>query len=141
MYINPDVDQFKAYYPNFPYGTTPENVTDQNVQQAIYDSAIFIQPLFFSNQDAYTQGFFWLSAHFLVMNLRAQTTGLQGQAPWLQSGKGVGSVNESFAIPQRILDNPELALLSKTYYGQKYLFFILPQLTGVCFTVYGRTHA
>jgi hypothetical protein len=50
-------------------------------------------------------------------------------------------VNESYSIPQHILDNPILAMLSKTNYGAKYLSMVLPRIVGQVFIVAGETQA
>lgn len=96
-------------------------------------------PGFFADQGSYTLGYLLLSAHYLVLNVRQSSQGLSGQFNFTQSGKGAGSVNEAFAIPQRILDNPEFAMLAKTNYGAQYLMLLLPQLSGQMFNVYGTT--
>lgn len=139
---NPIVQDFKAYFTrDFPYGTTSDTVNDLDIQKAIDECAIMINEDLFTSQDSYTLGFLNLSAHYMVTNLRNSSQGVMGQFSWLQSSKSVGSVSEAISIPQRILDNPELSMLAKTNYGAKFLFMILPQLTGQIFTVHGRTHA
>lgn len=141
-YTDPSVDDFKVYFVrDFPYGATVASVMDADITKALNDSSINLNPNLFDSQGIYTVGFLNLAAHFLVLNLRASSQGIAGQYTWLQSSKSVGSVNESFNIPQRILDNPEFAMLSKTTYGAKYLYMVLPQLSGQAFTVAGRTHA
>lgn len=98
-----------------------------------------MNPGLFSTQANYTLGYLMLSAHFLVLNIRSSSQGISGQYSWLQTNKNVGSVSEGLQIPQRILDNPEFAMLSKTNYGARFLMMVLPQLTGQIFNVYGRT--
>ncbi len=93
----------------------------------------------FPNQGSYTLGYLLLSAHFLVTNLRASSQGMNGQFNFLQQSKGVGSVSESFGIPERILANPYFSMLTKTNYGAMFLQLILPQLSGQMFSVMGTT--
>lgn len=139
-FVQPTVSDFKAFFTrDFPYGSDPSTVMDADIQRAISTAAINFNEDFFGDQASYSTGFLLLSAHFLVMNLRASSQGIAGQYGWLQSGKSVGSVSESFSIPQRILDNPEFAMLSKTNYGAQFLMLILPQLSGNIFTVCGGT--
>lgn len=141
-YTDPSVDDFKAYFArDFTYGATTATVMDSDITTGLADSTVFINPDLFESQNSYSTGFLLLAAHFMVLSLRAANQGLSGQYPWVQQSKGVGSVNESFAIPQRIMDNPEFAMLTKTYYGAKYLFLVLPALSGQMFAVCGRTHA
>lgn len=85
--------------------------------------------------------FNYLTAHYLCLDLRAASQGIQGQYSWVQTSRSVGSVSEGLQVPQRIMDNPELAMLTKTTYGGKYLQLILPQLSGQIFSVFGGTRA
>lgn len=140
-YTDPTVSDFKNYFSrDFPYGVTNDTVKDSDIVRAMSDATAGTNQDLFISQGFYTIGFLMLSAHNLVMNLRASAQGIAGQYPWMQTSKGVATVNESYVIPQRILDNPELAMLSKTYYGAKYLGQILPQLSAAMFSVCGRTN-
>lgn len=138
---NPSVADFKAYFfRDFPYGTDPAtSVLDQDITNAFGETNVNFSQDLWSDQGSFNIGYFLLSAHYLVMNLRSSSQGLSGQFGWMQTGKSVGSVSESFQIPQRILDNPEFAMLTKTQYGARFLLLILPQLSGQVFTVVGST--
>lgn len=138
---NPSVADFKTYFNrDFPYGTDiATSVTDEDIARAFQETNVNFNQDLWGDQGSYNVGYLLLSAHMLVMNLRSSSQGLSGQFGWLQSGKSVGSVSESFSIPQRILDNPEFAILSKTTYGARYLALLLPQLAGQVYTVCGST--
>lgn len=140
-YTVPTIADFKAYFVrDFPYGTDPKtSVIDQDITNALADSGVNFNESLFSDQANFNIGYLLLTAHFLVMTLRASSQGTSGQFSWLQNSRNVGSVSEGIAIPQRILDNPEFAYLSKTNYGAKFLMFILPQLSGQIFIVCGGT--
>lgn len=142
-YTNPSVAAFRGYFSrDFPYGTDPEtSVLDADIAKAMQLTNINFNPCFWANQSSYDVGYFLLSAHYLVMNLRASSQGINGQFSFLEQSKSVGSVSQSFAIPQRILDNPNFSILTKTNYGAAYLELIIPQLSGQVFTVVGRTRA
>lgn len=137
-FTNPTVAEFKTFFArSFPFGTDPNtSVLDSDVTTALASGAAMIYSAF-PTQAAYTYGFNLLSAHYLVLNLRAASQGMNGQYNFLQSSKGVESVSESFSIPQRILDNPYWAMLCKTHYGAQYLESILPLMSGQVFTVCG----
>lgn len=140
-YNNPTVDDFKQYfYRDFPYGTDPAtSVLDQDIAKAMGQCRVNINQGLFSDQDTYNIGYLLLTAHYLVIDLRMSSQGIAGQYSWIESSKSVGSVSESFSIPQRILDNPYFAMLSKTNYGAKYLEILIPQLAGNIFVVAGTT--
>lgn len=131
MYTLPSVSDFKTYYHrDFPFGPNPNEVNDADVTNAMQDANVNMNQNLFGDQTSFTSGFLALSAHYLVMNLRASAQGIAGNFPWLTSSKAVGSVSEGISIPQRLLDNPYFAFLAKTYYGNKYLMFVIPSLSG-----------
>lgn len=141
MYNSPTTDDFKAYFfRDFPFGQDSSVVMDQDLMNAFSDADVNVNPALFPSQPAYTTGFLLLTAHFLVTNLRSSSQGIAGKYSWLQASKGVGSVSESFSIPQRILDNPEFAMLSQTTYGARFLYMVLPLLSGQMFSIYGGTN-
>jgi hypothetical protein len=140
-YERPTVEQFKVYFDrDFTYGESMETVRDYDIERAYFDTSVNFNEDLFSDQDTFTVAYLLFSAHFLVMRLRAASQGVAGQYTWLQASRNVGSVSESIAIPQRILDNPEYAMISKTNYGAQYLMMVLPLLSGQIFTVCGRTN-
>jgi hypothetical protein len=140
-FSNPSVADFKArFVRDFPYGTDPSiAILDDDIALAFQMTNINFNPCFWADQGSYTQGYLLLSAHYLVMNIRTSSQGLNGQFNFTQQSKSVGSVAEAFGIPQRILDNPDWAMLCKTNYGAMYLQLILPQMAGQMFGVFEMT--
>lgn len=138
---NPSIAQFKTQFiRDFPYGDDPnEAVLDADIASTFVYTNININQDLFADQSSYTLGYLLCAAHYLVMNLRASSQGINGQFAWLEQSKGVGAVNAAFAIPQRILDNPYWAAFTKSNYGMSYLHILLPQLSGQMFVVAGRT--
>lgn len=141
-FIVPSVADFKAYFTrDFPYGVTPSTVNDSDITNAIAEAGINFNEGLFGSQANFTLCYLLLSAHMMVMSLRGSSQGIAGQYSWLQASKSVGSVAESFSIPQKILDNPYYAMLCKTSYGARYLSLMLPKMVGQTFIVYGETQA
>ena len=141
MYTNPSVADFKnQFVRDFPYGTDPNtSVLDNDIAYAFTFVNVNINQGLFADQGSYSLGYNLLAAHYLVMNLRASSQGINGQFNFLQASKGVGPVNEAFSIPQRILDNPDWSILAKTNYGVMFLQLVIPQLAGQAYNVYGTT--
>ena len=145
MFTYPSVEQFKDYfYRDFPFATgiyaDPEtSIIDADIEKAFGEAKFNFNPRFFKDQDQFNIGFLYLTAHYLVMDLRAASQGISGQFTWLESSKSVGSVSASYGVPERIMNNPQYAWLTKTNYGAKYLMLIMPYLVGNIFTVSGRT--
>lgn len=139
----PLVADFKnQFVRDFPYGTDPTvAVVDADIVNASVMANMTVNPSMFSDQGFFNLCFNLVTAHFLVMNLRSSSQGISGQFNFLEQSKSVGSISQSFAIPQRILDNPQLALLAKTNYGAQYLSLVIPLLSGQIFYVCGGTQA
>lgn len=139
--VNPTVDDFKSLFRrDFPYGNDDlTTVNDIDINNALSFQQNTINQNLFPTQNLYTQGALLLAAHYLVTNLRASSQGIAGKYDWLTASKSVGPVSAGFSIPERILENPELAVLAGTTYGVQYLAIILPLLTGQMFAVAGGT--
>lgn len=141
-YLNPTIADFQSYFVrDFPYGTDPNvAILDSDIGNAMNQTVAFpINSGLYSTQEQYTLGFLYMSAHFLVLNMRASTQGINGQFNFLQQSKGVGNVNEAFSIPQRILDSPSFSIFTKTNYGMMMLQLVLPRLLGNVISVQGTT--
>ena len=140
-FSNPSVADFQTQFTrDFPYGTDPgDDVLDSDITYAFCMVNMNINQALFSDQGSYSLGYNLLAAHYLVLNLRSSSQGMNGQYNFLQASKGAGPVNESFSIPQRILDNPTFSMLTKTNYGAQFLQLILPQLAGQMYNAYGTT--
>jgi hypothetical protein len=142
-FVNPVCQDFVNYFNrDFPYGFDDgdlSKVQNTDIQNAIANAAAFINPDLFAGQAPYNVGFLNLAAHFMVMSLRSSSQGIAGQFSWLNNSKSVGGVSEGISIPQFILDNPMMSALTKTNYGQTFLFLILPNLVGQSFVVAGFT--
>ena len=140
-YTAPTLQDFQnQFFRDFNFGSDPaNNVLDADVYNAFVPASMMINGELWDSQALYTYGYNLLTAHFLVINIRSSSQGLNGQYNWAQAGKSVGAVSENFQIPDRITQNPELMALCKTNYGAQYINLVLPQLTGQIFSVYGRT--
>ena len=139
-FIVPVAADFKVYFTrDFPYGDSSDYVMDSDISKAITEAGFNFNESFYENQEQYSMGYLYLTAHYLVMDLRASSQGISGNYSWLTSSKSVGSVSEGISIPDFILANPSLAMYSKTYYGTKFLSLILPHLVGPFFASYGGT--
>ncbi len=136
----PTVSDFKSYFDrDFPYGTALSTVRDSDITKAMGEASVNFNEALFTSQANFTIGFLYLTAHYLVVDLRAASQGIAGTYTWLETNKSVGSVSQGFTVPQYILDHPVLSMLSKTNYGAKYLAMVMGGLVGQIFTVCGGT--
>ncbi len=140
-YTKPDVAAFKDYFDrDFPFGNDINTrVRDKDITRAQGDTDVFFNEDLASDQASYTLYYQLLTAHFLVVNLRNSSQGIAGAYSFLSNSKSAGSVSEGITIPERVANNPELAMLAKTNYGAKFLQLVLPQLVAQVFTVCGAT--
>ena len=140
-YTNPAVSDFQnQFVRDFKFGVDPKvSVLATDIGNALIQTNMTINPAMWPDQGSYTFGYLLLAAHFMVLSLRASSQGLNGQWNWAQAGKSVGSLNETFEIPQRIKDNPDFMAYYKTNYGAQYMNLLWPQLCGQMFQIQGRT--
>lgn len=142
-YNNPSIVDFKAWFTrDFPYGTDPNTgILDADIGKAFQYTNMLINQGLWDSQENYTLGYLLLSAHNLVIDIRNSSQGINGQFGWLEQSKSVGSVSASYNIPQRVLDNPNFAQYFTTLYGAQYVNLLWPLLSGMVYTVPGRTRA
>ncbi len=114
-------------------------VTDSDISGAILDAQFNSSQSLFDSQTGFSRAFLYLAAHNLVERLLAAGEGLKSQYNWLTASKAVGSVQESFIVPDRISRDPMLSAYSKTRYGLLYLQIISPLLIGGFFSSHRQT--
>jgi len=142
-FVNPTPAQFRLQFQrDFPFAsdqTDTTKVMDSDINSALLAAGVNFNQALFGDQPTYSYAFNLLAAHYLVTSLLSSAQGIQGQGEWTTQSKGAGNLSTAFAIPERILANPTMALLSKTRYGMLYLELMLPKLIGAMITVYGPT--
>lgn len=120
-------------------GTNDKYVMDSDIEGAIFDASFNVSQALFDGEPQFQRAFNYLAAHNLVEKLLAAGEGLVSQYNWLTASKSVGSLQESFQIPERISKDPMLSAYSKTRYGAMYLQIISPLLIGAMFTSYRKS--
>ena len=140
-YFNPSIADFKTFFSrDFPYGEDETtSITDTDIAKAFQITNAKLNPAIFSDQATYTIGYQYLSAHNLVISIQTSSQGISGKNNFLEQSKSVGSISQSSAIPQRILDNPLWGQYATTRYGYEYLMLVYPKLVGQMFAVRGGT--
>lgn len=113
-------------------------VQDQDIQNAFseaiicFNQGIFTSPYpdLASQNAALTLAFLYMAAHYLVNDLRAAMAGIQSAGGFPVQSRTVGSVSESYVVPEAFRDSPLLSMYAQTAYGMKYLAMVLPNMTG-----------
>lgn len=113
------------------YNDNIENyISDDDITRAFTEAKINFNPRLFGDDDECKMAFCYLAAHYLVIDLNNALNPFALGGLGLVQSKSVGSVSESYAIPQWILNDKNLGLLAQTGYGRKYLSLLMPRLSG-----------
>lgn len=134
------VADFKTFFArDFPYGLTVETVMDADITKALGTAGINFNECLWGTQEGFFQAYLYLTAHFLVVSIRASSGGLNGQYAGNTTSKSVGTVSESYVLPERIQNSPFLSSLYTTSYGAQYGQLISLRLVGHVMTLVGAT--
>lgn len=110
--------------------STDNYISDADIERAFTEARVNFNPNLFTDDATAIMVFCYVAAHYLVIDLNnAQNPLALGFMGFTQS-KSVGSVSESYAVPQWMLNNPILSGYAQTGYGRKYLSLIQPYMVG-----------
>lgn len=107
---------------------------DADIQEAINEAFVNFNEGLFKDEATAKLVFLFLVAHYLTIDFGIATGGVQ---IGITTSKSVGSVSESYSIPNWLLNNPALSSYATTPYGIKYASLIRPYLVGNFFVVKG----
>lgn len=114
-------------------------VQDSDIERAFAEAQVNINQALFSSDEQITLVYLYLSAHYLVVDLQNANAGLASSGVFPTNSKTVGSVSQSFEVPQAYKDDPVLSYYAQTGYGNKYLSLVLPRLVGNVGSALGTT--
>lgn len=112
-------------------------VQDSDITRAFAEATIACNQALLSTPAQITLGYLYLTAHYLCNDLKAALAGVNSSGAFPVASRSVGSVSESYAIPEAYTQNPILAMYTQSSYGMKYLALILPAMTGNMAAVWG----
>jgi hypothetical protein len=124
---------------NLPTDTDFWIATNLNKRSYILDSDILkaynqargsVNPEIFEDDVVLIDAFDYCWAHFLVMDIRMSEKGIDSRGEGMISSKSVGGVSVGYQIPTKYASDPQWAYYAQTQYGQKYLSYIFPRLSG-----------
>ncbi len=115
-------------------------VQTQDIMNAFAEAKVTFNQALFRSDDEITLAYLYCTAHYLVNDLKTAAQGVNSTGNFPVSSRSVGSVSESYQIPDRFKDNANLAFFTTSGYGQKYLSMVLPKLVGNIMAVYGGTN-
>ena len=114
-------------------------IQDADILRAFNEAKVNFNAALFGDDDTIKMVFLYLAAHYLVIDLNNAMNPLGMGFMGFTQSKSVGSVSESYAVPQWMLNNAILSQYATTGYGRKYLSLIQPYLVGNIIFVPGRT--
>jgi hypothetical protein len=114
-------------------------VTDSDITNAFSEAQIVLNQGLFTSDDNAKLGYLYLTAHYLTLDLRAASKGINSNGSFNVSSRSVGSVSESYGLPEWITKDPILGYFALTDYGRKYLSMVMPSMIGNVFSVEGAT--
>lgn len=133
------VQNFKdEFYRDFTYGDAPDEgdsydpsvVIDRDIEKAISEAEINFNPNLFGDCKTQNLVFSYLVAHYLVSDMQRATEGLNSSGVQIVNSRSIGSVSESYSVPEELINDPVLGQFATTSYGAKYLGLIKPLLIG-----------
>ncbi len=129
------------FHRNFNYTNVsdPDYVGNQDITNAFGEAKITFNQTLFGNDDDITLAYLYLTAHFMCVDIAMANGGVNSQANFPVSARTVGSVSESYAVPEAYTQSANLSYYTQTAYGLKYLAMVLPRLVGNFGHVYGGT--
>lgn len=109
---------------------------DSDIQEAINEAFVNFNEGLFKDESTAKLVFLFLVAHYLTIDFGIALGSVQ---IGITTSKSVGSVSESYTIPNWLLNNPALSAYATTPYGIKYASLIRPYLIGNFFIAKGST--
>lgn len=110
---------------------------DSDITNAMLEASVNFNEGLFESEDIKKLMFLYLTAFYLTLDFRNAINPNGGFG--LTQSKSVGSVSESYGIPQWVLNKPQYSIYAQNGYGLKYLNMLLPYLTGNIILAKGAT--
>ena len=118
---------------------TDNYVTDEDIDRAMDEADCVWNPNLAATENESKQQYLYLTAHYLCLDFRVTSAGITGQLKGQVTSVSVGSVSESYQIPDAWTSNIMLFPFTTTTYGLVYLGFVAPRIVGNVRAVAGAT--
>lgn len=120
--------------------STDDFIGDADICRAFAEAGVNFNQALWGADNVIKLGYLYITAHYLVMDLRASASGISANPQFMVTDRKVGNVSESYGIPPAFLNNPAFAYLATTPYGLKYMSMVAPRLVGNFNSVFGGTN-
>lgn len=105
-------------------------VSDGDIQKAMGEATVNFNRALAGSCDEARIAYLYLTAFYLSYDLQVASGGAYGMINFPATSVTVGSVSESYYVPQAYLEDPVLGFYAKNGFGQKYLSMVYPKLIG-----------
>lgn len=113
-------------------------ISDDDITRAFLEASVNFNEDLFDTETVQLMMFYYLTAHYICIDANNANNGINFGYMGIAQSRSVGSVSESYAIPQWMLNDPMYSLYAVTGYGLKYLSMIAPYLVGNIIFVEGK---
>lgn len=114
-------------------------VADADITRAFSEAVVNFNQAFWRDDATIKMMYLYLTAHYLINDLKASNGGIAASPVFLVTSRKVGNVSEDYGVPSSYLSNPTFSYLSTSPYGMKYLSLMIPYLVGNFASVCGAT--
>lgn len=137
--VTPDSDPTKWEVQATTSDNVDNYVSDADITRAFAEAQVVFNQALWSSDANITLGYLYLTAHYLVNDLRAAMGGISANVAMPLSSRKVGNVAETYEIPAAYTEDPVYAFYLGSPYGVKYLSLIWSKLRGNIGVVCGAT--
>jgi len=114
-------------------------IMDGDITRAFREAKVNLNQALYISDDTIELAYLYLTAHYLVNDIRAGMAGISAQGMFPVTSKSVGSVSESYGVPASYTSDPVLSFYTQSAYGLKWLSLTLPAMRGNIVSVQGAT--
>lgn len=138
-------DDLSGVLPTNPksWKRTPQDadnfISDSDITRAFAEAEMSFNQGLFGSDSEITLAYLYLTAHYLVMDIRTAAAGTASAGEGILNSKAAGSVSVGYTVPTTFVNDPVLGYYYKSGYGQKYLSFLIPRITGNVVSIAGAT--
>jgi len=127
-------DDFKAhFFRDFRYGDISEGcdvISDADLDKAFAEAKINFNISLWGDQSEMKIALLYSVAHYLCCDIQMSKEGLDSSSTFAVNSRNVGSVSESYQVPEWISKSPYMSYFASTRYGLKYVSLLRPRLVG-----------
>lgn len=122
-----------------PALTTEDFITDEDIERAFAEAKMSFNISLWGDDDSIKLAYLYCAAFWLAYDIKAAQGGIGGASSMPVTSRSVGSVSESYGLPNAYMDEPMFAMYASNPWGLKYLQLALPRIRGNVMGIAGRT--